>query len=552
MAETQNEIISKVTAGYLAELDPADPPEPFEVERTLIDRVNKEFSVENAGRVRGNKIPLLQQLTYSQIAEVLMILHHARRIAPIGEDRDEDHPLLGIYNPATGLHETSDTSIKSMARRYNRHLRISGANEVLDLLRGAAPWRTVCDDHDLVAVQNGIFDYRTKTAHEFTPDYVFLVKTPVDFDPEAESPVIAMPDGEQWEVEGWMRSLSDDAEVVELLWQVIGAVIRYGVRWNKAAFLYSERGNNGKGTLLQLMRNLSGKWANLPLNKIAEEFMLEFLIGAQSILTDENPVGNFVTDSSRFKALITHDAVTMNRKFMRAVNYQFWGFMVQCINDLPRSKDKSESIYRRQLFIPFEKWFGGTERKYIKDDYLHRQDVLRYVLKRVLVDMPDYYELAEPAACKRLLAEHQVNNDPVREFWEEFEDRFLLDMLPVEFLYDLYVAWSDRTNPGGAKMKQRAFMKQVDVLAESSGIWVRERGAKGEDTKRYDASCINGCREPLVPEYELKQWSNRTYNFAGTSLHRELVQAPTQKLRGLVRRQPVGTGVAGTAGDDDA
>lgn len=543
MATTQNEIISKVTMEYLSMLDLAGRPEPLDIERTLIDKVNDEFTIENTARFPGNKLLLLRQLSFSQIAKVLMTLHHARRIAPVGADRDEDHPLLGIYNPATGLYETSDTSIKSLARRYNGELTINGVREVLDLLRGEAPWVTGCDDPDLVAVNNGIFDYKTKTLSEFSPDYVFLVKTPVDFDPDAKSPVIVMPDGEQWEVEDWTRTLSEDPEVVNLLWEIRGAVVRPGGRWNKAAFFYSEQGNNGKGTELQLERNLSGKWVNLPMNKFEKEFMLEPLIDAQAILTDENPVGSFNEDSANFKAVITNDAITMNRKFKRPVTYQFRGFMVQCINDLPRSKDKSESIYRRQLFIPFEKWFGGTERRYIKDDYLHRQNVLRYVLKRVLLDMPDYYELSEPDACKRLLAEHKVNNDPVREFWEEFEDRFEIDLLPVEFIYDLYVAWSDRTNSSGTKMKQRPFMKQIDVLAKASDNWVREYEVNGIDTKRYDASYINGCREPLVPEYELNRWSNRSYNFAGNSSNRELVQAPTPKLRGLVRRQAAGIAV---------
>ena len=290
---TQNAIISNVTTEYLKTLDPADLPEPFDIERNLIDMVNSQFNAENVARFPGNKILLLKHLSFSQIAKILIGLHHTRRIAPIGVDRDEDHPLLGIYNPSKGLYETSETAIKAMARRYHAELTIGGAVEVLDLLRSAAPWVTCSKDPDLVAVNNGIFDYKAKLLLEFSPDYVFLVKTPVDYDPGAESPVIVMPDGEQWEVEEWTRSISDDPEVVKLIWEIRGAVVRYGVKWGKAAFYYSERGNNGKGTELQLERNLCGKWASLPLNMFDKEFMLEPLIGAQAILTDENPVGKF-------------------------------------------------------------------------------------------------------------------------------------------------------------------------------------------------------------------------------------------------------------------
>ena len=72
--------------------------------------------------------------------------------------------------------------------------------------------------------------------------------------------------------------------------------------------------------------------------------------------------------------------------------------MVQCLNEMPRIKDKSDSFYRRQLFIPFTKCFTGEERKYIKQDYLKRTEVLEYVLYRVL--NMNYYELDTPQTCQ--------------------------------------------------------------------------------------------------------------------------------------------------------
>lgn len=96
--------------------------------------------------------------------------------------------------------------------------------------------------------------------------------------------------------------------------------------------------------------------------------------------------------------------------------------MVQCVNELPRLRDRSESMYRRLLVVPFEKRFEGSERKYIKDDYLKRKDVLEYVLYHLLAET-DYYELDEPQACAALLDEFREVNDPVRQF--------LGDVLPV-------------------------------------------------------------------------------------------------------------------------
>ena len=94
--------------------------------------------------------------------------------------------------------------------------------------------------------------------------------------------------------------------------------------------------------------------------------MLEPLTRATAIIVDENDVGTYIDKAANLKAIITNDAISINRKFKQVISYRFYGFMVQCLNEMPRIKDKSDSFWRRQLFIPFTKCFTGAERKYIK------------------------------------------------------------------------------------------------------------------------------------------------------------------------------------------
>ena len=204
-------------------------------------------------------------------------------------------------------------------------------------------------------------------------------------------------DGTDWDVVSWMGELSDDESIVRLLWQIVGAVIRPGVSWNKSAWFYSTSGNNGKGTLCSLMRNLLGRgsWESISLKDFSSPFMLEPLMRISAVITDENDTGTFVDDAAALKSIITGDPFQLNRKFKEPRTVLFKGFMVQCVNELPRLRDRSESMYRRLLVVPFEKRFEGNERKYIKDDYLKRKEVLEYVLYHLLAET-DYYELDEP------------------------------------------------------------------------------------------------------------------------------------------------------------
>jgi len=366
-------------------------------------------------------------------------------------------------------------------------------------------------DPDLIAVNNGVFDYKNKKLLPFSPEYVFMAKCRVDYNAKAQLVVIHNPDDNtDWDVVSWLDELSDDPEIVDLIWEILGAIVRPFVRWSKSAWFFSVKGNNGKGTLCVLMRNLCGSdsVAAIPLSDFSKNFALEPLTRSNAIIVDENDVGVFIDKVGNLKAVITNDVIPIDRKFKSPISYQFFGFMVQCLNEFPRLKDKSDSFYRRQLFVPFDKCFTGRERTYIKDDYLNRPEVLEYVLYRVL--NMTFYTLSEPQRCKDVLSEYKEFNDPVRQFFNEFETQFHWDLLPFQFLYDLYKAWSIKNNPNGTIQGRNKFIQELLNVIKNSKIWYcQDKGTQVRSGGRMEGP------EPLVLEYELKDWMNGEYKGGG-------------------------------------
>lgn len=549
---TYNEILTNSVEEYLSALDRNSLPAPNEIERQLLTLTKMKIDEQNLMRRKAEVLPVPRQLTFSQVARLLIELHRVVRIAPSGKNTDRDYDLLAIYideGDDEGIYITSEDQIRSIARRYDRQLTVNGAREVMTVLREEAPRVIRSADPDLIAVNNGIFDYRTKELHPFDPEQVFLSKSRVDYDPAAVNPVIPArrPGEADWDVETWMTELSDDPEVVELLWQILGAIIRPHVSWNKSAWFYSEQGNNGKGTLCELMRNLTGpnSYASIPIADFGKDFLLEPLTRASAIIVDENDVGAFIDRAANLKAVITNDVISINRKYKMPIAYQFYGFMVQCLNEFPRIKDKSESFYRRQLFVPFEKSFTGVERKEIKDDYLQRPDVLRYVLKRVL--HMDYHELSEPEATRRVLNEYKEFNDPVRSFWEELSEQFVWDLLPFPFLYDLYKAWFARSNPSGSPVGRNMFISDLLAIVRTSPVWYC-----GDKTAKIRPGTRMSQPEPLIAMYDLKDWMNSTYS--GKDPNKLCVPHPqAASYRGIQRHSSpsAGHGAGSTAPGED-
>ncbi|WP_434317507.1 DNA primase family protein [Leifsonia sp. P73] len=452
--------------------------------------------------------------------------------------------LLGIYvdfGEDEGTYSTSDRRIKSLASELKPSLTSRGLESVCSSLRIHSPVVQRTIEAHLIPVGNGVFDHKRQTLRPFSADWIFLSKIETDYDPNAQSPIFTMPDGVEWTFDGWLLSLSDDPGVPELLWEVISASARSYEPWNKALWLVSERGNNGKGTFVQFIRNLLGKklCSAVQFADFGHEFKMEPLLHSRVNLVDENGVGTFADRIDAWKAFITGDTITLNRKHKTPIAVSWRGIDIQCLNSFSqRTKDRSESFYRRLLIIPFRKWFGDGERKYIKRDYLEDPQVLRYALKRAL-EM-QHTEFSNPAVCREALDEYKGTNNGLLSFWLEFENQFPWDLLPFRFLYDLYCEWFRRVNPSGQIESMNALVSFLKEHLAGSEEWEH----KGSVAVR--PKLMMSQPEPLIVEYNLTDWMNSTYS--GTDPNKKTLPYPLKtNYKGLVRRQPISASARITA-----
>ncbi|XCP85820.1 phage/plasmid primase, P4 family [Roseburia hominis] len=532
--ESRDSLIEQITKEYLATIDPQNPPSPTKLKEDLLGRIRTEINIVNSIKAKGEKFRYLKELCPAQIAAILLHLYCIARVVTASDDSGYD--ILALYQTEgenKGTYVSDPAALRRLARQYSYMLDSRGCKEVETILWDTAPRVPRCTEPNLIALNNGIFDYDAKVLHPFTTDKVFLTKSKVNYNILARNIIIHNDeDGTDWDVESWMCSLSDDPEIIRLLWEILGAIIRPNVPWNKSAWFYSTQGNNGKGTLCELMRQLCGKgsYTSISLSDMGKDFMLEPLIHSSAIIVDENNVGTFIDKAANLKAIITGDVLQINRKFKTPISYQFRGFMVQCLNEMPRIKDKSDSFFRRQLFILFEKCFTGRERKYIKEDYLHRPEVLEYVLYKVL--NTNYYTLSEPKACKLALEEYREFNDPIRQFIGDILSECVWDLLPFSFVYDLYKAYFKRWNPSGTVQGKSSFLNELlSILAKDpdSEWYCDDKQKKIRTGSKMDKP------ELFIREYGLVEWVNPHYS---SSYDNDKYCRPCLKesYRGLLRK----------------
>lgn len=480
------------------------------LEQRILGITNMLFDMHNDNAPKDERWNKLTGLDPLQISMIILRLYEVRWLDLCDGEFDADYGLLAIYmeeGTNAGTYQASEIQIQKIILDISPAISVHNIKEVTTRLQANAKTTVRTINADLIPVNNGIFDYKNKKLLPFSPDYVYLSKCPVDYIPGAQNPVIQEPGGKTWDVETWMQSLSDDKDIVTLLWEILGAIIRPGVKWDKAAWLYSNTGNNGKGTLCELMRALCGpkNHTSISLEEFARsnDFILESLVYASAIIVDENNVGAYIDKSKDLKAVITGDVIQINRKYKTSLAYKFHGFMVQCLNDYPKIKDRSDSFARRQLIIPMTKCFTGKENKAIKSDYLHRPEVLQYILCKILHS--NYYTLSEPVSCRLLLDDYRESNDILRTFASDVMDQLVWDIVPFQFLYELYTAWSKRMNPSGQLLSIATFKDEMLNLIKSVDYgWYCNDKMKVVWVSKKDRTTP----EPLIAEYNLVNWMN--------------------------------------------
>lgn len=388
---------------------------------------------------------------------------------------DEDNTPLFVYKADDGIYTNSNLYISRLVGWLEPKSNEYKTNEIKFYLKRDAKTQAKTSEPHLIPVNNGVYNQKTKQLEEFTPDYVFTSKINTNYNPKAESPVI---DG--WDYDSWLNSIAcDDAQTVKLLWQVIADTLN-GNHTRGQALFFSGSGNNGKGTFQEHIRSLLGK-KNVTALKVKEfdgKYAMAQLVGKTCVIGDDNAPNDYVDDGSNFKSVVTGDIVKVEDKYEKAYSDSFKCTVIQSTNGLPRFKDTTGALYRRMLIVPFDADFNGdVENKKIKDEYIHDERVLEYVLYKAL--QLDFKKFATPQRSIDALHEYKIDNDPVYEFKNEVFDNFEALKIPKAMVHAFYC---DFCQKNGYKAKSnKLFQKEFKRLLNDEWETDKSRLCDHED-----------------------------------------------------------------------
>ena len=550
----ETQIIEKTTITYINSHQPL--PDEIACSYEVVEEINNETQSENKNRPDTNKLRYIKDIPDLAVAMLIAVREDVALIAP-GDKSQTNREVnmtaeqrfqlpVGIYQyngDNEGVWEVSNDPLGAfgiLVEKYKPGATKKTKQEIFILVKRRLRIIRKCVNPYYVAVNNGIWDMESKILFPFSEDLVFTSKIHTNLNLAATNPVITIPeDGTTWDVDSWLNSLGQPTFVESIKEVIQGACLPLVPR-NKMVLFYNTAGNNGKGTICQLIRNILGEEVvvSIPIAEFSKRFALADLPKAIAVITDENDVNSFGKGMGNLKAAITGDVLKVEQKYEKSYNYAFRGLVLQCLNDMVNGNDKSGSFKRRLHIIQFENCFTGAEKRYIKDRLIYREDVLEYILKMVLVDMDYREEFTETAETKKALELYVKTTNSVVAFLEEILPDCKWDLLPAtDFLYEAYKSFYKSTNPSGRVMGRNDFHDSVrefvatDEKVSQEWEWTDSTRSKGYID--YDK------KEPLLDRYDLTAFMDNRF---GGYANREFVYEPRLKATysGLKRRSATG------------
>ncbi len=347
-----------------------------------------------------------------------------------------------------------------------------------------------------INLKNGVLDIRSKELDLHNPDFNFLYKLNINYDPAQDCPAIKQ----------FLRQVTANENDYQCLQEYIGYTLLSGYPFRVFLVLYGS-GANGKSIFIYLIRNFIGEdnVSVVSLQQLqADRFAPARLYGKKAnVFADIPPLRMKSTDIIKSLTGFT-DKISGEKKFKDTFEFVNGAKLIFSANQLPQVDDESDAFWNRVILIEFPHKFEGK-----KDDKdlikkLTTPEELSGLLNFALEGLDQLlkngrFTYDHDTTFERWQKLTKVEN-PVSDFMENCIEIRVDASANKEALYNAYVVYCNMvTKPPASKNKFGRYLKFYPYVGES---------------------------RPLIEDKQIEVWTGITLSKEST----ELLKAEKEKM----------------------
>lgn len=388
-------------------------------------------------------------------AKIILGLMHPKRV---GEVFDDYTPLM-IYDLTEGIYAERNVELDRLINIIEPTMKKSGREETRARIIQNCGFASPTKNENFAVLGNGIFNVKTQELIPFSPEYVFLSKASVNWNPNAKCPVF--PDG--WTFDGFLDEQFDGDEDSKLaVYQLLQLALLTNKPKNVFVYFYSSLGRTGKGTLTELIRQLVGpeNSGSANIEQLEQPFGLESVYNKSFIYGNEND-NVFAKSSMNIKNLSTGDSVTVNRKSIVNITVCATPLIVQSMNSTPVFKGLDGGVKNRMRILEFKHSYYEDDNEDVKSKYIKNKEFLEFLAHKVLT-MP-VEPMIDPQSSRDIKASIEMESNSVFEWFSDVMSEFKGSEFPTSVLFDAFRAWLKAQNKKD-NMSRLTFSKRLVLI----------------------------------------------------------------------------------------
>jgi|GEM_PF-3408805 len=409
----------------------------------------------------------------------------------------------GMYSPIDG-----DREISGYLQREGiiNHVRSDSRSELLKMYGGMSfngDIETKYMDTEKILLENGVYDFRTHSLIQPSPEYILLNRVPSSFIPDIDTD----------RVRGIMLEWMDgNIDRLQLLLECIGYCLHTDKTMGKMMYLVGGHAC-GKSVCLEFIGRAIANKSTVALYQLADgdnRFHTSRLYG-KLINTDDDADGSvFSKDPAILKKLCTGGEMDVEEKGKQGYSMTNYCTIICAANNPPKFHTGCDidSIYDRMIFIPFTRNFGreGNDKASSIRQYLYTEDARNQLItlalnayQKVLRDS----KFTVDEESHRYKEESREDNNPILSFGKAMGNYIL--RLSRQDVYELFQRWSESNGYTKAScMKKKPFedlLRKTFKLEERS-VLIDKRTIRGYiQTEKHIVLESVGNMEGIDPLY---------------------------------------------------